>query len=665
MSLFEDVLIVEFEKKTQTPQIAWRYLTDAACAHVNNNSTIPIGLAAICAPAAGKCQKRGMEFTFTISDGRARQQYGFVKQLFVASTDEELSTHVVCILGPKPMYVWFTWILRLVHARLLHDPSRGSAVELLNAIRKAGTTDHSDFTFRLALDHGASPALYTFPLHPPGAFGMRTMEPHILNNRSFTNKLQSPTVLLVLLSALLHEQKVLLVHDERDVLRGTCQLLLRLLAPFTWKHLLIPVLPEELLHYAHAPIPYLMGVTTDAYSKASSIITNAIVFNLHEERIELRNLTDGFPTLCCDACPVIPPASTATVPFAKLSTRHTSPNSNHSAVDTFRHDLQHCFMNTPDGIEACVNAFFFHVFGQVDVANKSGIIQDVMDQFLRTANAIHPPSLVRFLTALSSREVLLLYFAHVVASPKGAHFHGPAAVCGRSADPSSYVSLKRLLQKRATYVQEYPSIVQILNGFCGHGSTNGNVDRGWTTKELRPLADASYHMDQCALMVDILWERLGDSNFSTLSAVLHMLVFLAIHGCEIAMEYMRFKECQRDHCQFLQRHPAKSIVDNAAMLLDFMASPHRWFAMRASRSQELWLSTVVFPRLDIRPMAKGVPSFAALHHTIGRFHQPVHSVNLLDLDYGVPPSSSSSGVKMAAVNDDPFDTNAAFPTHWG
>ncbi|RLO05925.1 hypothetical protein DYB28_005184 [Aphanomyces astaci] len=136
-------------------------------------------------------------------------------------------------------------------------------------------------------------------------------------------------------------------------------------------------------------------------------------------------------------------------------------------------------------------------------------------------------------------------------------------------------------------------------------------------------------------MVDILWERLGDSNFSTLSAV-------------------------RTNSPRLPR-----IVDNAAMLLDFMASPHRWFAMRASRSQELWLSTVVFPRLDIRPMAKGVPSFAALHHTIGRFHQPVHSVNLLDLDYGVPPSSSSSGVKMAAVNDDPFDTNAAFPTHWG
>ncbi len=72
--------------------------------------------------------------------------------------------------------------------------------------------------------------------------------------------------------------------------------------------------------YAQAPIPYLMGVTTDAYTTASkSSLANVIVFNLHEERIELRNLTAGFPTLCCDECPLIPPASNATVPFAKLS----------------------------------------------------------------------------------------------------------------------------------------------------------------------------------------------------------------------------------------------------------------------------------------------------------------------------------------------------------
>ncbi|ETW00454.1 hypothetical protein, variant 1 [Aphanomyces invadans] len=660
MTLFEDVIIVEFEKQTQTPQIAWRYLTDAACAHVNNKSTIPVGLAAICAPAAGKFQKRGMEFTFTISDGRARQQYGYVKQIFVVT--EDMSTQVVCILGPKPMYVWFTWVLRLFHARLLHDPSRRSAVTLLNAVRKAAD---ADFTFRLALDHSTNPALYTFPLHPPGTFGLRTMDPHILNNRSFTNKLQSPTVLLVLLSALLHEQKVLLVHDERDVLRGTCQLLLRLLVPFTWKHLLIPVLPLDLLSYAQAPIPYLLGLTTDAYSRAA--LTNAIVFNLHEERIELHNLYAGFPTLCCDECPFIPPESNAAVPFAKLasSARHAATgNAPHSnLVDAFRHDLQHCFMNTPDGIEACVNALFLHVFGQIDWT-RVGTTQEATERFQRAIAGQYPPSMVRFFTGLCSREVLGLYFTHAL-STKATHFHGPLAVCSRGAD-QTYAALKRALQKRATYIQEYPSIVQILNGFCS--TTAGTNERDFTTKELRPLADASYHMDQCALMVDILWERLGDANFSTLSCVLQVLVFLAIYGCEIAMEYMRFKECQRDHCQFLQQHPAKCIVDKAALLLDFMASPHRWFTMRATRSQELWLSTVVFPRLDIWTLSKrtsAIPPFATLHHTIGRFHQPVHSVNLLDLDFHVPASPGLTSKSTHELHGDPFDANASFPTHWG
>ncbi|RHY33657.1 hypothetical protein DYB32_007973 [Aphanomyces invadans] len=305
----------------------------------------------------------------------------------------------------RPMYVWFTWVLRLFHARLLHDPSRRSAVTLLNAVRKAAD---ADFTFRLALDHITNPALYTFPLHPPGTFGLRTMDPHILNNRSFTNKLQSPTVLLVLLSALLHEQKVLLVHDERDVLRGTCQLLLRLLVPFTWKHLLIPVLPLELLSYAQAPIPYLLGLTTDAYSRAA--LTNAIVFNLHEERIELHNLYAGFPTLCCDECPFIPPESNAAVPFAKLAS-------------SARTSLQPLV----DGIEACVNALFLHVFGQIDWT-RVGTTQEATERFQRAIAGQYPPSMVRL--------------GDTSMYPLSEWMHP-----SRGAD-QTYAALKRALQKR-------------------------------------------------------------------------------------------------------------------------------------------------------------------------------------------------------------------------
>ncbi|KAF0687084.1 Aste57867_21165 [Aphanomyces stellatus] len=670
MGLFDDILIVEYHKDTQSPQIAWRFLTDPKCAHGNNNFTFPVGIAAICAPAAGKRQKRGMEFTFTISDGRARQQYGFVKQLFLTNDDE--STTVVCILGARPLYVWFTWILRLFHARILHDPSRATAMALLNAIRTEGGDGTAEFSVRDALD-GPTQAMYFFPLHPPGEFGMRTMEPHVLSNRSFTSKIKSPTVLLVMLSALLHEQKVLLVHDERDVLRGTCHMLVRLLSPFVWKHLLIPVLPTELLHYAQAPIPFLMGMSSAHYKSAS--LANVVVFNLQDERIELRHLATGFPTLA-DECHDIPAAANSMVNFAKLCLHAPTTSSSRDPTGTttaFRQDLQHCFSNTPDAIEACVHAFFYHLFCNDAQYLRCDMLQNqwVVDTelFLRSRKAIDSASQLRFLAAFCTREVAQVYFHDRLARHATNQFyHGPLSVCLRSGD-FTYASLRRLLTRRTTYVQEYPSITQTLNGLL-----NTQDKASLAMKELRPLADATYNMDQCGLMVDMLWERLNNSDFTTLSSALQILIYMALHGCEIAMEYMRFKECQRDHCAHLKSHSARGIVAAASLLLDFMTTPHRWFAMRKTHSQELWLSTVNFQRLEIRP-AHIIPSFQALHHAIGGFHEPVHSINLLDLDFDKPHMLStmlngvggfdSDGFPTKLKHDDPFDTHVSFPTHWG
>ncbi|KAH9097461.1 hypothetical protein LEN26_016991 [Aphanomyces euteiches] len=639
MGVFDDVVIVEYRNDEQAPQVTWRYLTDPACAFGNRAFTFPVGLAAICAPAAGKCQKRGMEFTFTISDGRERQQYGYVKQLFLAP--DLVATQVVCILGTKPLYVWFSWILRLFHARMLHDPShRTSIMSFLNSIRRDGGEAMADFSFRDSLDGLVHPA-YIFPLYPPGAFGMRTMEPHILHNRSYTNKLKCPTVLLLMLSALLHEQRILIVHDERDVLRGTCLMLLRLLAPFVWKHLLIPVLPSELIQYIQAPIPYLMGITPSQYAQCTDTISNAIVFNLLEERLELRQLTTGFVTLC-DECPTMPASSSSTVVFSKLSAAvPATPRNPSSPMSKFRHDMQHAFANNPDGMEACVNALFYSWF-----ADTTRFLRwdSMVNQW--TIDGLEDPFVMRFLHAFSPREIFQTYCKErrqLESQGKPPYFHGPMHVSVRRNE-LAYDTLRRALQRRATYVHEYPSIVQILSGFCG------DTDRRWSSHELRPLADASYHMDQCGLMVDLLWERLGETNAATLAGVLQMLVYLALHGCEIVMEYIRFKECQRDHCQFLKGHPFRPIVDRASLLLEFMAMPHRWFAMRASHGKQLWLTTVVFPRVEVRP-PHAIPAFEPLHHAVGRFHQPVQLTNLLDLDFDQP-----AALAMPSL--------ASFPVQW-
>ncbi|OQR85545.1 hypothetical protein THRCLA_10680, partial [Thraustotheca clavata] len=286
MVVFDDVLLIELDTDAR---VSWRYQTSELG---NNSMPLPFGLPRICCPGPGKCQKRGTEFTFTISDGRSRQLYGYVKQMY--QRDE--TTQVACILGSKPLYVWFAWILRLVHARLLHDPSKTTTIALLNAIRSTRTDLTKEFAFNDSFV--GEMKMYKFPLHPLGELGVRALEPHILNYRSFTNKLQSPSVLLVLLSSMLFEQRIILVHEENDLLSGICQLLLRLIAPFVWKHLLIPVLPKELLHYATAQIPFILGMTPNLYSENASKLTNVIVLHLESGKIEFLQLTVSFPTLC-------------------------------------------------------------------------------------------------------------------------------------------------------------------------------------------------------------------------------------------------------------------------------------------------------------------------------------------------------------------------------
>ncbi|OQR83276.1 hypothetical protein ACHHYP_14907 [Achlya hypogyna] len=637
--VFDDVLLVDVDREVDAPVVRWRYLTDAGCASSNNNFSLPYGLAPICCPAHARGIRRGAEFTFTISDGRSRQLYGLVKQVGLPTKPEE--TTVVCILGPRPLYVWFTWILRLVHARLLHDPTKATTVALLNAIRATDGPGALTFTDSFVGDFKT----YTFPQHPLGAFGSRSLEPHVLNYRSLTTKLQTPAALLLLVSLLLLEQRVLLVHDEPEVLSGLSQLLLRLLAPFSWKHLLIPVLPPELLHYANAPIPYLLGVPPDEYAELAPKLSNVVAFQLNTGTVQFRRLTADLPTLC-DELPLAP--ATSEVPFSRLASPTTRDTT--SALGSFRNDFQHSFTKDPETLEACMNALLFHVFADAtqflrQTPNGYGV--DV-GAFVAARQATDPPLLLRFVTAVATTPMMANYCADRLQS-RGESFHGPFVACTKTKD-LSYPSLHRSLQRRGTRAQEYPQVTQLVAGMWNQ-SERFHV----SLADVRPLLDATYHMDHCGIVIDMLWERLGDSNDSTVATALQILVYLMLDGCEIVTEYLRFKESQRNHCRILKRHAFRGIVHGATQLLDFMNSPERLFTIRRSNSTQQWLAKVTFPRQELRPRY-ALPAFVELHHTIGRFHQPVHSVDLLNLDFDAK--------KPAAANNDPFDTAMAHPSHW-
>ena len=58
------------------------------------------------------------------------------------------------------------------------------------------------------------------------------------------------------------ERRVLVVADNVAVLAPVCEALVSFLFPFVWPHVYIPLLPEELVMYLEAPVPFFIGISS-------------------------------------------------------------------------------------------------------------------------------------------------------------------------------------------------------------------------------------------------------------------------------------------------------------------------------------------------------------------------------------------------------------------
>ncbi|DBA67663.1 TPA: hypothetical protein ACH3X2_001256 [Trebouxia sp. C0005] len=91
-------------------------------------------------------------------------------------------------------------------------------------------------------------------------------------------------ILLLLTGVLLEKQLVLFCPNIG--LLSTCVLsLIPLLRPFTWQSLLLPVLPDNLLSFLEAPVPFVIGVqykTSEVRSKCSGLMR----VNIYKDQIK-------------------------------------------------------------------------------------------------------------------------------------------------------------------------------------------------------------------------------------------------------------------------------------------------------------------------------------------------------------------------------------------
>ncbi len=92
--------------------------------------------------------------------------------------------------------------------------------------------------------------------------------------------------ILTLFAHLLHERRVIFCATTLSVLSSGVQSTLALLYPFSWQHVLVPVLPEALLSFCCAPMPFVVGVLSQQLQllqQQRHAMEDVVVFDLDKD----------------------------------------------------------------------------------------------------------------------------------------------------------------------------------------------------------------------------------------------------------------------------------------------------------------------------------------------------------------------------------------------
>ncbi|KAL7136844.1 hypothetical protein ABFS83_10G057000 [Erythranthe nasuta] len=90
---------------------------------------------------------------------------------------------------------------------------------------------------------------------------------------------------LTLFAGALLEKQILVVCSNLGILSALVLSIIPLIRPYQWQSLLMPVLPNDMLDFLDAPVPYIVGVrnkTTDVQAK----LTNAILVDANRNQVK-------------------------------------------------------------------------------------------------------------------------------------------------------------------------------------------------------------------------------------------------------------------------------------------------------------------------------------------------------------------------------------------
>ncbi|XP_062410944.1 DENN domain-containing protein 1A isoform X2 [Sardina pilchardus] len=209
----------------------------------------------------------GQNFTFVLTDIESKQRFGFCRLSSGAH-----SCH--CILSYLPWFEVFYKLLNTLADYSLkgQDSQQKELLESLHAlsIPEPGVPVHLSVH-----------SYFTVPDY-------REL-PSIPENRNLTEYFVAVDVnnMLHLYASMLYERRVLLCCSKLSTLTACVHGAAALLYPMYWQHVYIPVLPQHLVDYCCAPMPYLIGVHSSLMEKVRSMaLDDVVVLNVDTNTLE-------------------------------------------------------------------------------------------------------------------------------------------------------------------------------------------------------------------------------------------------------------------------------------------------------------------------------------------------------------------------------------------
>ncbi|XP_070706407.1 DENN domain-containing protein 1A [Pempheris klunzingeri] len=209
----------------------------------------------------------GQNFTFVLTDIESKQRFGFCRLSSGAHT-------CYCILSYLPWFEVFYKLLNIL-ADYTIKGQESQWQELLVS-------------------------LHTLPIPEPGVpvhLGVHSFFtvpdtgelPSIPENRNLTEYFVAVDVnnMLHLYASMLYERRILICCSKLSTLTACVHGSAAMLYPMHWQHVYIPVLPQHLLDYCCAPMPYLIGVHSSLMEKVRGMaLDDVVVLNVDTNTLE-------------------------------------------------------------------------------------------------------------------------------------------------------------------------------------------------------------------------------------------------------------------------------------------------------------------------------------------------------------------------------------------